>query len=313
MAAPLRELLVNNVVTTTLDGGIDGSVTTLDVVAGSIFPSTGNFRIRIGNELMLVTTRSTDTLTVVRGIEGTTPTGHANADEVAAILTAGSLGRYSQDRKPLWGYSSAPPLGRLVGTDGITPLVVSDFTWVNQGGATATDENGTILLRVPGASGENCRVLKRTAPSTPWTHTVAFHPFAATSGIGIPNFAIIARQSSSGKFYAAAINTDDGTFPWTWAAYTLASATSFNATEATRANGQTLPIGNAFWLRITDDGTDLTSYISMDGLNWIVLDVHDRDSYMTAGGPDEIGIYGNNHNSFGGYDILGRLVHWSTF
>lgn len=309
MTAPLKEQF-KNFAFTTLNGGINNSTTSITVTDGSVFPATGNFRVRVSQEIMLCTARSSNTLTVVRGYEGTTAATHADLENITSPLTVGSVNKF-QELDPLFGYSSAPPVGRIVDASGNT-LTVSDFTWVNQGGATASDQNGTILMRAPPANGENCRVLKVSAPTPPYSLIAAAEVFAITSGGGIPNVGIVARQSSSGKFYILSINTDESTWPWCWAAYTVNSPTSFNNTEAPRSDGQTLPSGRYFWFKLEDDGTDLKAYVGHDGMNWLLIDTHDRDSFMTSGGPDEIGFYMNNHNSLGGYDILGRLVHWHT-
>lgn len=74
----------------TLDGGIDDTVTTLDVVSATGAPS-ANFRIRIDDEYMLVTGVASETFTVTRGIEGSTPASHSSGAAVTHVLTAGGL------------------------------------------------------------------------------------------------------------------------------------------------------------------------------------------------------------------------------
>jgi hypothetical protein len=88
----VAEKIVNNAVTT-LASGINSSVTSLTVAAGAgaLFPSTGNFRLRCGSELMLCTARLTDTLTVQRGIESTTAVSHSADDTIKSVLTAGAI------------------------------------------------------------------------------------------------------------------------------------------------------------------------------------------------------------------------------
>ena len=75
---------------TVLDGGIDDSVTSLDVTSASGSPDV-NFRIRIDDELMLVTNKSGVTFTVTRGVEGTAAASHANGADVTHVLTAEGL------------------------------------------------------------------------------------------------------------------------------------------------------------------------------------------------------------------------------
>jgi hypothetical protein len=86
------ELFANNA-TTTLNGGINSAVTSLVVASAAAFPSSGNFRILIDSEYMLVTAVSGTTFTVTRAAEGSTAASHANGATVTCILTAGAVGQ----------------------------------------------------------------------------------------------------------------------------------------------------------------------------------------------------------------------------
>jgi len=55
------------------------------------FPTSPEFRLRIGQELLLVTNVSGAVYTVTRGIEGTTPASHPQNARVVCVLTAGGL------------------------------------------------------------------------------------------------------------------------------------------------------------------------------------------------------------------------------
>lgn len=76
---------------TTLNGGIDGVVTSLVVQDSSLFPLTPQFRILVESEYMLVTEVTGNTFTVTRGVEGSSNVPHANGLPVIHILTAGAL------------------------------------------------------------------------------------------------------------------------------------------------------------------------------------------------------------------------------
>ncbi|QJX01314.1 tail fiber protein [Frigoriglobus tundricola] len=82
------EQLVNNGVTQ-LTAAIDNQLTTttLNVLSSGSFPSPP-FRIRIDNELMMVTAVSGTTWTVTRAIEGTTAAAHSSGATVTQVLTA---------------------------------------------------------------------------------------------------------------------------------------------------------------------------------------------------------------------------------
>jgi fructose-1,6-bisphosphatase/inositol monophosphatase family enzyme len=79
-----------NEISTTLVGSITNVATSLVVASSSGFPAV-NFRIRIDDEILLVTTVAGTTWTVTRAQEGTTGAAHSNAASVAHILTAGGL------------------------------------------------------------------------------------------------------------------------------------------------------------------------------------------------------------------------------
>jgi len=80
------ENLVNDHATT-LNGGIDASVTSLVVVTNTTPANRASFRIRIDNELMLVTANASTTWTVTRGVESTTAAVHANGAFVSVVVT----------------------------------------------------------------------------------------------------------------------------------------------------------------------------------------------------------------------------------
>ena len=88
----LREKYTNSVATT-LNGSINSSVTSVTVTDGSTFP-TGAFRVKCENEIMYVTSRSSNVLTVVRGYEGTTAASHADLTPINHTITAQALDRY---------------------------------------------------------------------------------------------------------------------------------------------------------------------------------------------------------------------------
>jgi hypothetical protein len=86
------EQTANNPSTTiTTGGGINSSATTFAVADATHFPSSGNFRILVEGELMIVTGVSGSTFTVTRGAESTTTASHAQGVAVYGILTKGAL------------------------------------------------------------------------------------------------------------------------------------------------------------------------------------------------------------------------------
>src|SRR4051812_42988700 len=75
----------------TLAVAVDGALGQITVASATTFPTTGQFRIKIDNEYMLVTAVSSTVFTVTRGIEGSTAAAHAINATVRHVLTATGL------------------------------------------------------------------------------------------------------------------------------------------------------------------------------------------------------------------------------
>lgn len=98
----MATLYTNNAVTT-LNGAINGTTTTIVVSDGSVFPNpTGGdyFWLTLTDdtniEIVQVTARSTNSLTVVRGQDGTSGTAFADGDKAQLRITAIGLGEFAQ-------------------------------------------------------------------------------------------------------------------------------------------------------------------------------------------------------------------------
>jgi hypothetical protein len=311
MTVPLREQLTNNA-STTLNGSIISSDTSITATTGSVFPSTGNFRLKIEDEIIVCTARSGNTLTVTRGAEGTTAASHSSGASIAHILTAAGFARWAQNSNALWAPASQPPFG-IFDTDGKTLLTASDFTWVNQGTSTVTDHNRTIILDVPPASGENCRILYRAAPSPSYTVIAAFDVCGILESGSYASFGLMARQSTTGKFYACVYGGNNGVLPFQHAIYKFTNATTFSGSNLTN-RAFTLVRPTRFWMKMNDNNTNVTFSVSMDGVNWIQTGQEARGTFLSASGgvtgPDQLGFLYNNYGS-SLYHALVRLVHWS--
>jgi len=86
----MARLNAANNATTTLNGSINDSVTSLIVTDASLFP-TAPFMITMGNEIMRVTSTSGNTFdTLERAQEGTSATSHTSGDEVVNNWTKGT-------------------------------------------------------------------------------------------------------------------------------------------------------------------------------------------------------------------------------
>ncbi len=76
---------------TTLQVSVNDSLGSITVADASGFPGSGQFRVRVGTELMLVTGVSGTVWAVDRHAEGTTAAAHSAGATVTQVLTAGAL------------------------------------------------------------------------------------------------------------------------------------------------------------------------------------------------------------------------------
>lgn len=334
------EKFANNAVSE-LDGSIDGSQTTLTVLSASAFPASGQFRIKVEDELMLVTGVSSNTFTVTRGIEGTSGASHASEVAVAHIVTAGSLDKRVEDEFMVDTFANRPSAGKagrlFLPSDGRllfrdsgaawrtvgfghqlkAPPVLSNWAWVNQGTASAVDEPGTIRLSAVANNGLDAKILKVTAPGTPYTITAAFEHFIANTGTVIQGgaFGLCWRQSSDGKLILAAhrFSTAGSNARWSLYCEDWNSATARSAANFTQTASDALPANrpSLLWVRLEDNGTNRIVSYSMDGVVWLTLLTEGRTTFLTG---DEVGFFINNEwGSQSGtaiYDNYIRLVHW---
>lgn len=298
-----RELFKNNSATTLSSNIPDGTTTSISVVSGSVFPSTGDFRLLIESEIMLCTARSGNSLTVVRAQEGTTGVSHASGKDVVLMLSTGSLQRYLRDNLP--GFDSSRPPYRIMDSSGNT-LTSSSFTTINLSTSTITDDSsGSITIRKLGNSavGENITALARsmTAPATAIASARVCYPLSVSSGA--PDLSIGWRESSSGKMLLFCILNQNGTPSARFLKYT--SPTSSATADG---NQNRFVCSSPYWFKMQDDSTNLLFSVSHDGENWVQILSEGRTAYMT-GGPDQWVFGANNFGN--NFDTLTTLVHWS--
>lgn len=302
-----------NFADSTLNGGIDNSVTSIVVVDGSRFPSDGEFYVVVDSEIILVSARSGNTLTVSRGQEGTTAVSHSSGATITWVLTAATLDGFRKDNCD-WGLSftagyegrllfddSFPYVGRDSGStfDLMYPLsrtvvpLSSAFTSMNLGSSTVTDVINGIKIEAPADSGDNLRLLDKVLPSTPCTITCRVN---AVRGDRYHQTGLYIRDSISGKLQSIHILPSGGGQPYI-------QATRWNAPNSFNSHNVTLLVENMFpmptWLRIHHDGTTLYFRYSVNGLNYKTLYSLAKNTFLTNG-PDKIGLFVNSiHASLG--------------
>lgn len=314
-----------NRATTTLNGAINNSTTSVVVTDASSFPSSGNFRILIDSEVMLVTAVSSNTFTVTRGVESTGAASHSNLVTVAHVLTAGALDQYRSDNIQTGASSSLPAAekdGRLYfSNDGpyvyrdngsawaafgpvspMAPMVLGNFSWVNQHQATAVQQGGSVYFSSPGTPDNGLELFVKNIPIAPYRVTFGFIPIlslgTATCAPGICFY-----NSSNGKILSFALRQDSfNTVPVpTHAVDEWTNTTTYAGVSPYFSQTAALYYGTVIYWQLQDDTTNWKFNVSNDGVNYITLFSTAHNTFLT---PDKIGFCYRNMGNPSGMNVL---------
>jgi len=309
---------------------IASDATSLTVKSPVGFPTTGNFRILVESEIMLVTNVQGAVFTVTRAQEGTAAAAHDANKAVFHVLTAGALAARESDQIATGAstaWDAAGQAGRLylptagfAGQDtGLTwdlmllqymkPPVSGDFAvgWINQGTSTVTATKGMLVLAPQAvASGDSLRLLVKAAPATPYKITVAFiaqspvyHGTYHTAQYGV-----CWRESGSGKIITLGPGT--GNYPGKFYQTRWTNTTTYNAEDTATGIAWNWP----WWIRFGDTGVGgvRSVEVSGDGLTWqLARATEDRTTYITA---DQVGVFANSYLTTAVPRIV-TYLHWS--
>jgi hypothetical protein len=319
-------ILANNV------SVIDTTITVLQ--PDNPFPINFPYRIRIGDEYMLVTSAAGLVWTVTRGEEGSTIATHEVSDEVANVFTVESLTNLA------WTYcqvgtraalpSPDPDLeGRFYFQDNPGLYIRRDdgdawatygtffelyepnetgFSWVNQQTATTSTTNGGVVLSSPAPllAGENINIRIKTAPTTPYIVKAGFiptlYPANQTSA------GLLLRENATNKIVFFRLMFDNTSTTKTDLVVSVDRYT--NAT--TFFGNYTVASANIFkspliWFSVADDGVNLTFSYSNNNIDYTQFFQVARNNFFTTG-PDRVG-YAINSNTTSGNAIF-TLLSW---
>lgn len=325
-----------NLASTTLVSDITSGTTSISVTDGSVFPTTG-CNLLINNELLRCTSRSSNTLTCVRGVDESTASAHSAGDDVFLLLSGsftnrnlitrnknqtffssgGGGGGSTVSSGPLASLPTAGTAGNVyLPTDGIyqyvdnggtylkygplqllTEPVNADFSWVNQGAATVSTARGGVYLHNEGHAGESMSMRIKTIPTAPFVVTMACQIHMIA--MSDLHCGMCLRETSSGKIVT------NSAYSTGFVQYKYSGSTSF----AGQYNTKALPRGYSglHWFRIEDDGTNRITSVSDNGVTFQVLHSVGNTDYITA---DQIGFYVNAKAASQPSDIGLWVLHW---
>lgn len=161
-----------------------------------------------------------------------------------------------------------------------------DAKWTAVGAAgTRTYPNGRLryLGTAAGGASANISGIEQVAPATPYTITAKIHlPKFLTVNI----CSVYVRESAGGKLWSTGLFINAANFISNFCA-----VERYNSFTSRASAPVTLQIGQYFaWLRIVNDGTNLTAQISFDGTEYHTLLSETIATFFGAATIDRIGI-----------------------
>lgn len=291
----------------------------------------GTFRVRLANTqntLLIVTAgAATTTWTVTAEANDANCSAGPNA-VLGCEVTAGMLDQIRSDEAGSGTFASRPAAykaGTLYfPTDGpslsrdtgsafnnwgplfpiTAPPALANWTWVNQGTATAADAGGAVSMYVPTVGGTNWRMLVRPAPgSTPWTVVMGFASINHSSGN--TRSGMVLYNNSSTKL-----------IDWSQSNDSSRSISEWNSPTSWSGGGSPFtPAPETRWpvnfYRVNNDGTNLNFSIGPTpvGPHWIPIASQTLASWISSVTHIGFGIDGEGNS----YDMIILLFHSSGF
>lgn len=240
-------------------------------------------------------------MAVSTGTYASRPSSHSAGD---IYLTTDSFWDYLVSDGTKWKH--------LYGGFLCEPPIDSEFSWVNQGGATVSTANGGVFLRAPAGASTNLRIRVKSAPAAPYVLTGVFMPTLAGGTNTSPADAtcgLLVRNSSNEYLVTIEIGTVlvGVVYGYRLAVRYLQNPTTHLSVlyhHAIAVNWS----APAIWLQIEDDNTNLHYRFSLDGQNFIDLYSQGRAS-LNGSAPNQIGFFA--HTATTSYDAGATLIHWS--
>ena len=278
----MRRTRFVNAQTLELATTVNSTATSIVLTDATSLPAYGDFNITVENEIMLVTHRTANTFTVVRGEDGTSGASHTSGLEVQVIATKTGMDAIVRDAGLL---CPTYPTNLSVNT--------VNFSWSNQGTSSLVQNDwGGISMLTQNSATHSLHIAYMSAPSEPWTLTglIDLGPQAEGDTAG-SHGGLILGDSGSTKWETIGLRVNSGINWWEWN-----SPTSYASTIGSYDWGLSRPV----WMRWVNDATNIQPFISMDGVNWLELGTAQaKTAFLNVNGPDRIGFYYSNHQTDG--------------
>lgn len=194
----------------------------------------------------------------------------------------------------LYNHVDAPPVSAGSLDDEFDASTLNGaWSWVNQGSATATFSRSWLKLALASStSSDNITMIVKTAPSTPWEVTARI--CMVTLNNNWLGGGIVLRESSTGKImmFGPAFYQTRGLDVSRW------NSTTSNSSDTTGGSVWATLGCSPGYMRVKDDGTNLTFSASADGISFAQFNQQSRTAFL-SGGANQVGL-GYNCQVVGG-------------
>lgn len=232
---------------------------------------------KAGSWLRVIGVKEQEVVTDVSGVANISTAGpdgnEPSASDGDLYLTTNSIyaKRYDGSKWQLWG-----PIYPLV------PPNLDDFVWVNQGDAYVDTIYGGIHITAPPDTVNHWRLLTQSAPTPPYKVTAALmldNPFYIHERLGVGW-----RDSLTNRLDMLSIDLEPTvTERWTVKRQIDPEIYDHNAVVEELVIGRP---NELIWMRIEDDGTNRTYYVSSNGVYWHPIHSVSRTDWVSN--PDQI-------------------------
>lgn len=216
------------------------------------------------------------------------PAGHvARADDLFECTqdtdTTAVSNQISVEELPVIHADVPPAVGDAMDDEFVDPDLLPGggtpiWAWVNQGGATITDDKSSLLTVTNFVAGQSLRALVQNLPATPWAFVTKFN-INGPWGVDHQLHGLVLRDSASGKLISYSLG--------------FSGSLRFRVNQwssPTGAAGELFTVGHiaySCYMKIADNGTTRSYHVSWDGLQWTQIFSHGNTTYLTA---DQIGL-----------------------
>lgn len=173
--------------------------------------------------------------------------------------------------------------------------LIANFTWLNQGAATAVDGAGALVIT--NDNDNEIHGFTEAAPATPFdvymrVHDVQLSSAGITTALDSSVF-LLCRNSTNGRILSFAVGASrvsgDEQNNYIAACFRYTNPTTYSASGFIRYSTAPMPR----WLRINVTSTTVTFYVSPNGLDWVQVGSETIATFLTASGGgslDQVGF-----------------------